>query len=82
MTKELLVNNYMTSLNSKEFSVKEIKENLKKILHEEPAIQLEYEKEKMLSEDLKETVIVEKLKCIKVYFTEIDDNTKELTYYI
>lgn len=82
MNKEFLVNQYMERLDMREFSVKKIKEDLKRILHEEPAVELEYKIEENVNETLKEIVKTEKISQIHLYFTETDDNTKKTTYII
>ena len=82
MNKEFLVNQYMERLDMKDFSVKKVKEDLKRILHEEPAIELEYKVEENVNETLKEIVRTEKISHINIYFTETDDNTKKTTYII
>jgi len=82
MNKEFLVNQYMERLDMRDFSVKKIKEDLKRILHEEPAVELEYKTEENVNETLKEVVKTEKISQIHLYFTETDDNTKKTTYII
>jgi hypothetical protein len=82
MNKEFLVNQYMERLDMRNFSVKKIKEDLKRILHEEPAVELDYKIEENINETLKEVVKTEKISQIHLYFTETDDNTKKTTYII
>ena len=83
MNKEYLVNQYMQNLDMQSFSIKKVKEDLKRILHEEPAVDIEYKTEERVNEtNIKEMLKVEVVKCIHLYFTEIDDNTKKTTYII
>lgn len=82
LNKEFLVSQYMQNLDMKDFSIKKIKEDLKRVLHEEPAVEVEYKMVERLTEDFKEKVKEEHVKCINLYFTEVDDNTKKVSYII
>lgn len=82
MNKEYLVTQYMHTLDMSNFSVKKIKEDLKRILQEEPAVEIEYKTVEKLTEDFKEKVKEEQVKCINLYYTEVDDNPKKTTYII
>jgi len=82
MNKEYLVTQYMHTVDMANFSVKKIKEDLKRILQEEPAVEIEYKTVEKLTEDFKEKVKEEHVKCINLYYTEVDDNTKKTTYII
>lgn len=82
LNKEFLVNQYMERLDMNQFSIKKVKEELKRILQEEPAVEIEYKIEENINETLKEIVKVEKIAQIHLYFTETDENTKKTTYII
>jgi len=72
MTKEILINNYMKDVDSKNISVSKIKEDLKSILFEEPFVELEYETEYVLNEINKESEKKESLTKIKIFYSEIN----------
>jgi len=72
MTKEYLINNYMKDVDAKNLSVSKIKEDLKKILHEEPFVELEYETEYVLNEINKESEKKENLAKVKIFYSEIN----------
>ena len=72
MTKEYLINEYMKDVDGKNISVSKIKEDLKKILQEEPFVELEYETEYVLNEINKETEKKESLTKVKIFYSEIN----------
>lgn len=72
MTKEILINNYMSNVDLDNISIRQIKEDLKKILHEEPFIELEYETEYVLNEINKETEKKEHLAKVKIFYSNIN----------
>ena len=73
MDKEFLVMEYMKNIDMKNenISFREIKEGLKRILHEEPAISINYENVEVLNEIMKTSETKERMASIDIFFTEI-----------
>ena len=67
--KEKAINNYLSNIDLTNISVKQMKNDLKVLLGEEPAIKLNYINEKLLNEDGNKEKIVEKLDSITIIFT-------------
>lgn len=67
--KEQLINNYISSIDLTDINVSKIKEDLKNILGEEPAIKLNYVKQEMILEDTGEKIYVEKIESITIVYT-------------
>lgn len=66
--KEMMIDQYILNINSNNINIKKIKHELKQLLGEEPAIELEYTKLKKYDDDLKESY-EEKVKSISIIFT-------------
>ncbi len=64
------------------WSVKEIKTNLKRLLGEVPAIKINYEKDVMINEVSGESKEVSKLTSIAIIFTDLDDNLKRVEFQL
>ena len=69
--KEKEINNYISLLDLENIDIEQIKKDLKKKLGEEPAIRLNYEKEKILNEDTSKEEVVENLKSMTIIFTMV-----------
>lgn len=72
MTKEFLINEYMSKIDASDISVSKIKQDLRNILHEEPFIELGYDTEYVLNEVNKEKEKKETLTKIKIFYSEIN----------
>lgn len=72
MTKEFLINEYMKDVESKNISISKIKQDLKKILHEEPFVELQYDTEYVINEINKVSEKKESLTKIKIYYSNIN----------
>ncbi len=83
--KEQEINRYISDVLSEGYiDVSKIRRELKRVLGEEPAIELNYEKEKVLNEDGSETSSIERLSSVTVYYTYDDGNEPrfgKLDYY-
>lgn len=79
MNKEFLVMEYMKNIDMKNenISFREIKEGLKRILHEEPAININYENVEVLNEIMKTSETKERMASIDIFFTEIGTGDTE-----
>ena len=67
-----------------DFSVKKIKEDLKRILHEFPAVDIKYTKDVIITEDIKGNKIKstdEKVKSIIIGFSDGEDNSGKPVVY-
>lgn len=89
--KEQMVQNYIMQIDfTGDFSVTKMKQDLRGILHEIPAIDIKYKKEKVLTEDIKGNKIEnidEKVKSVIIAFSDGYDvlgNPKvhKYTYFI
>ncbi len=76
--KNQMIQNYVVQVDfSGDFSVSKIKNDLRNILHETPAVEVKYTKSKMVTEDLKGNKIEkveEKVKSIVVAFSDGEDS--------
>jgi len=69
MFKEKTINNYLSSIDLTNMNIKQMKNDLKTLIGEEPAIKLNYIKEKTLYETENEERTIEKLNSITITFT-------------
>jgi hypothetical protein len=76
--KEQIIQNYLANINFKtdNWSVKKIKEDIKKMIGEEPALNINYIKEKMVAEGTNEPKIVERIESIDIIFHDDSDKIK------
>lgn len=75
MNKEYLINEYMKNVDLSDpdkISIRQIKMDLKRILQEEPSVELEYNVEYKLNEVNKQEEKIENLAKLKIYFTNIN----------
>ncbi len=76
--KEQMIQNYILQVDFKgDFSVSRIKTDLKNILHETPAVEVKYKKDKIITEDLNGNSVEkvdEKVKSIVIAFSDGVDN--------
>lgn len=88
MNKEFLVMEYMKNIDMKsdKLSFREIKEGLKRILQEEPAISINYENVEVLNEIMKTSETKERMASIDIFFTEIgigdNETPKKVTFLL
>jgi len=64
------------------WSVGEIKRNLKPVLGEEPAIKVNYTKDAMINEITGEAKEVRKLDSISIIFTDLDDQLSTIEFQL
>jgi hypothetical protein len=78
--KEHFVKEYLSSINfkTKNWSVEEIKESLKKGLGEYPAIDVIYKKDVVINESTNEAVEVHEVSKISVVFTNENDQFRKI----
>lgn len=81
--KENAIQEYILSVDfNEDWSVKIIKRDLKRILGEEPAIDINYQKDAMINEITGEAKEVKKLHSISIVFTDLDDDFKRVEYLV
>lgn len=85
-SKEDIIASYIGNINFNEnFNVKKIEQDLRVLLHETPAIKLEWTSESKVNEISGKSTRVEKLSAIKVVYTTYDREGKiapqTLTFY-
>jgi hypothetical protein len=83
--KEQMIQNYINSVDfGGDFSVAKMKSDLKTILHEMPALEVKYVKNKLLTEDKKGnkvSVVDEKVKSVVIAFTDGFDNNGNIVVH-
>jgi len=69
--KEKQINDYISNvlLNENNIDIDKIKDELGRVLGEQPGVELVYETENLIVEDGKKTVRKERLDCINVYYS-------------
>ncbi len=82
--KELSIREYMSQIDFKsdEWSVHRIKEDMRRFLGEEPAIDVIYKKDVMINEVTGEAKEFKDVDKIQVIFTDLDDKFKKLEFKI
>lgn len=82
--KEIMVREYMASVNFKgeEWSLTRIKEDLRKFLGEEPAIDVIYRKDVMLNEFTGEAKEIKDVSKVQVVFTDTDDKFRKIEFIV
>ena len=66
----------------KDWSLKQIKEDLKKMLGEEPALKINYEKDAILNEVSGESKEIKKIKSVDVIFTDEYEKIKTIGFIV
>jgi hypothetical protein len=89
MMKEEIIREYISKINIKNgnFSIKVIKEDLRRLLREIPAIQVNWKKDEVLTEIKGQSKVVDSVKSITIAFSDGEDangNPKvhSVVYYI
>ena len=67
--KEKQINTYLSSVDLTNMNIKQIQQELKQLIGEEPAVKLNYINEKSLNEDGSEGKRIEKLDSVSITFT-------------
>jgi hypothetical protein len=87
--KEEIIRDYISNVNFKsdKFSVIVMKEDLKRLLKEEPGIHIGWEKNKSMNEKTGQVVVVEKVGTVTVAFSDGDNaygkpKVHSVLYYI
>lgn len=85
--KEVIIENYIKNINFNDpkFNVKAMERDLTTLLHEKPAIKIDWKNEKAINEVSGKEFNVEKFASIKVIYTTEDNEgklaPKSLTFY-
>ena len=66
------------NFNRDEWSLKAIKEDMRRFLGEEPGIEITYKKDVILNEDSSQSKEIEKVEKIAIAFTDLDDTLKRI----
>lgn len=83
--KEIAIKDYISKIDFKrdDWKLSEIKENLRKFLGEEPAIDIIYKKDVIINEFKGEAEEVRNVQKISIYFSEnLDDKLQKLEFLI
>lgn len=81
--KENTIQDYILSIDfNEDWSVNQIKNDLRRLLGEMPAVDISYQKDAMINEITGEAKEVKKLHSISIVFTDLDDNIKRVEYLI
>jgi hypothetical protein len=82
--KEMMVREYMTSINFKtdDWGLSKIKEDLRRLLGEEPAIDIVYKKDVMVNEYTGEAREFMDVNKVRIIFTDTDDHFKKIEFLI
>lgn len=82
--KEQMITDYMTNIDFKgDWSYRKIKQDLKGLLGEEPAVDVVYEKDVVLNEINSEAKEVNKIKEISILFSpDLDNSVKRLKFSV
>lgn len=82
--KEMSIREYIERIdfNSPDWSINRIKEDMRRFLGEEPAIDVVYKKDVMLNEFTGKAQEVKAIDKIQIVFTDTDDRFKKLEFKI
>jgi hypothetical protein len=82
--KQISIMNYISKINFNRdnWSLKAIKEDMRRFLGEEPGIEIVYMKDVMLNEDGSGSKEIEKVETISIVFTDLDDKLKRVEFKI
>lgn len=82
--KEMMVREYMAAINFRtdDWSLTRIKEDLRKFLGEEPAIDVIYKKDVMVNEFTGEAKEFKDVSKVQVVFTDTNDKFKKIEFLI
>lgn len=82
--KEIMIREYMAGVDfrSEEWSLMRIKEDLRKFLGEEPAIDVIYKKDVMVNEYTGEAREFKDVSKVQVIFTDTDDKFKRIEFLV
>lgn len=82
--KEQAIRKYITNIDfkSNEWGITSIKEDMKKFLGEEPAIDLTYIKDVMLNEKTGKPQEILNIEKIKIVFFDLDEKFKKIEFLI
>lgn len=82
--KEMMIREYMAAINFKtdDWSLTRIKEELRKFLGEEPAIDIIYKKDVMVNEFTGEAKEFKDVSKVQVVFTDTDDKFKKIEFLV
>lgn len=82
--KEMSIREYIERIdfNSPDWSINHIKEDMRRFLGEEPAIDVVYKKDVMLNEFTGKAQEVKAIDKIQIVFTDTDDRFKKLEFKI
>jgi hypothetical protein len=82
--KEITIRKYISNIDFKrdDWKLSQIKEEMRKFLGEEPAIDVIYKKNVMVNEDTGEAKEFVDIDRIQIIFTDLDDKFKKLEFII
>jgi len=82
--KQMLIREFILRYDFKreDWSAKEMKNNLKMILGEEPAIKINYVKDIMVNEINSDVKEITALRSISIFFTDLDDKITKMDFQL
>ena len=82
--KEMMVREYMSNINFRadDWSLSRIKEDLRKMLGEEPAVDVHYKKDVMVNEFTGEAKEFKDVSKVQVIFTDVNDHFKKIEFLV
>lgn len=82
--KEMAVREYISRIDFKkdDWKLSQIKEDMRKFLGEEPAIEILYKKDVMINEVSGKAYEIKDLDLIQIVFTDTDDRFKKLEFKV
>ena len=80
--KEQAIKQYLSNVDFRgdDWSLKKIKEDMRKFLGEEPGIDVLWEKDVMINEDTMESKEIEKVGKVSVVFFDLDEKFKKIEF--
>lgn len=82
--KENAIRDYISNVDfkSNDWSLSTIKEDMRKFLGEEPAIDIDYKKDVIINEVKGEAEEIRSLEKVSIVFTDLDDKFKKIEFLI
>jgi hypothetical protein len=82
--KEMAIREYMTGINFRadDWKISKIKEDLRRLLGEEPGIDIVYKKDVMVNEFTGEAKEFKDVSKVQVIFTDTDDRFKKIEFLV
>ena len=82
--KEISIKEYISNIDfrSEDWSLTKIKEDMRKFLGEEPAIDIDYKKDILINEVKGEAEVIKSIDKVTIVFFDLDEKFKKLEFLI